>query len=42
MNLEPVIQSEVGEKEKNKLSYMNTSDQIRMELKNWYVLITSL
>ena len=42
MNLEPVIQSEVGEKEKNKLSYMNTSDQIRMELENWYVLITSL
>ena len=42
MNLEPVIQSEVGEKEKNKLSYMNTSDQIRTELENWYVLITSL
>ena len=42
MNLEPVIQSEVGEKEKNKLSYMKTSDQIRTELENWYVLITSL
>lgn len=42
MNLEPVIQSEVGEKEKNKFSYINTSDQIRMELENWYVLITSL
>ena len=24
MNLEPVIQSEVSEKEKNKLSYINT------------------
>ena len=42
MNLEPVTQSEVGEKEKNKFSYINTSDQIRMELENWYVLITSL
>ena len=37
MNLEPIIQSEVSQKEKNKLSYINTyMDSRRMVMTNLF------